>query len=194
MKIAAALAALALVSQSSVEPPKPAPRVVFAKLQTSPFRNSDLPRPFALPSAKEVPHPGFPTAWSPSHSIPWRAGGAELAFALKGPDRVDLLGYTVYATHKQALAALAKGPKGHHFGFAPANARLVGKVPGFRMSTIWRAEVAGNEIVEADVVGSGPVAVRSLTVFPKTSKDPGVPRNVALIKAGLKHLAAVNRH
>jgi hypothetical protein len=62
---------------------------------------------------------------------------------------------------------------------------------------VWSADCssgARNVVVEADVVGSGPVAVRSLTVFPKTSKDPGVPRNVALIKAGLKHLAAVNRH
>jgi hypothetical protein len=183
------MVAVGLLAQSASGAAGLGPKALFGKLQTVPLRNSELPVGFRLPPADQGTHPGRPTAWSPSHPVQWRPGGAELAFALRGPDRLDLLGYTVYQTKRQALAALAVGPKGHRFGFAPPNSRLVGKVPGYRDSTLWRADVTGAVVLEADVV-SGYVAVRSLTVVTGDAGD--VQGNVALARAALKHLATVD--
>ena len=185
-----ALTTLVLLSSSSAVGSSARPEYLFSKLQAVPVHPSELPAGYHLPPASEAPHPGFPTAWSRSHPIPWRAGGAELAFALRGPDRAGLLGYTVYQTEKQALAALRIGPKAHHFGFAPPDARLLGRVPGYPASTLWQANAPGAIVLEADVV-SGFVTVRSLTVV--TGKAGDVPGSVALVAAGLKHLAAVEQ-
>jgi hypothetical protein len=185
-----AVIALTMLSPAASGAAPPVPKAVFSKLQAVPVASSELPPGFQLPTADEAPHPGYPTAWSPSRPVPWQPGGAELAFAVRGPDQVDLLGFTVYESPKQALAALPLGPRGHHFGFAPANAQLVGKIPGYPNSTLWKADLPGALIYEADVITSGFVTVRSLTVV--TGQTGGdVPSNLALVKAGLKHLAAV---
>jgi hypothetical protein len=137
-----------------------------------------------------VPFPGRPTAWKPGRPIAWTRSGAEIAFALEGPDRVDLLGFTVYQSLRQARAALAAGPRSHHFGFAPANARLVGNVRGFPHSTLWRARNKGMVIVEGEAL-NGSIEVRSLTVVTGRRGHGDLLANIALIRAGLRHLHQV---
>ena len=166
------------------------PSAIFRQLQNVPFRSSELPPHFRLLLRSSPPYPGRPTAWRPGHPVAWRAGGAELAFALEGPDRIDLVGYTVYQTPRQARAALSAGPKSHRFGFAPSTSRLVGRVRGFSISTLWRARDDGMLFVEAEVL-SGFVEVRSLTVVASRSGQGDIAANVAMIRVGLRHLHRV---
>jgi hypothetical protein len=132
---------------------------------------------------------------SPSSAARGHHVVGEVQVAVGGPDLLDEIFYAVFASPRDARADM-----GSPTIVSGAHARVVGKVPGYRLPSVWTTgSVTGKNAfgktvtngVTGMVVQEGSVLVAAATASGDSSESGNVPATLALLKSGIRHLQRI---
>lgn len=183
-----AFIAFAVILAGAAGAAAPSPHALYQRLLIRSFPDSQLPSGFF--SAKV----GLS---KPSKNATKLHVVGEVEVDVDGPDVADALLYVIFPTRSAALADLkhTQAPPG-------GKVAVEGKVPGYRIPSQWVVgSVTGNNAFGQKVtngitglfVVQQNVLIGAVTVSSDNTDSGNTPGALALLKAGLRHLAAASR-